>query len=275
MSPESIDPSCIEKPVSFERIRDELLKILASERPVVGLDLLMETGLMQEIIPELLETNTEKGDQDPVWHPEGNTWIHTRMVVEILAQQGHPVEVILAGLLHDVGKPCTQVRKEDGRISNVGHDEVGAEMANDICRRLRLSNEQVQLVTKLVRNHMRMHQGKKMRHSKLVNLLEHPYINEMIALQHADSMGTTCENRHEKSLLEFYNEKLDELKHKMPAAQMLGADPLVTGATLLGLGFKPSPQFKVMLEQAMDAQREGAFLTEDEAVEWVRRTFSV
>ncbi len=273
MPPEFNESSCVEQD-SERNIRDELMDILSCENPLDGLDRLMDTGLIKEIIPELLETNTEKGDQDPVWHPEGNTWVHTRMVVDILAQQRQPVEVVLAGLLHDVAKPRTQVRKENGRISNLGHDEVGAEMAEVICRRLNLRDEQIELITNMVRNHMRMHLGRQMGRSKLIKLLSTPNIQEMVALQHADSMGTTGEHRHEKSLLTFYTQELEELKESLTLVSPTDAEPLVTGAILISLGHNPGPVFKAMLEQAMDAQRAGEFSNSEEATEWARRTFS-
>lgn len=261
------------KGVSAERIREELFKILASNNPVTGLDLLMETGMMQEIIPELVECNSETGWQDPCWHPEGNTWIHTKMVVDILAKQKQPVEVILAGLLHDVGKPRTQVRHDEGKITNYGHAEVGADMAEEICRRLKMSNEQVCLVEALVRNHMRMHLGRELSTAKLVRLLEHEFINEMIALQHADSMGSTREDRHEKSLHDFYTAKMVELQNNAPPTQALNSIPLLTGAMLIALGHKPGPKFKTILDEALDAQREGVFSTEEEARMWVKERF--
>lgn len=154
------------------------------------------------------------------------------------------------------------------------HDEVGADMAEDICRRLRLTNDQVDLVSTLVRKHMKMHHGKELRRAKLIRMLEHQYINEMIALQHADSMGTTSAHRHEKSLRDFYMSKVCEFRDTTPGTQALGATPLVSGATLLALGYKPGPRFKVMLEAAMDAQCEGTFSTSDEARDWVIATFS-
>lgn len=248
------------KPLSFERVAHELEGILVSDNPLVGLDFLMESGLMQEIIPELVECNGPSGEQDPVWHPEGNTWAHTRMVVSHLI--GSSFELMLGGLLHDVGKPATQRRYPTGRISNHGHAEVGCQVADVICRRLKLSNLSRHRVTELVRLHMQMHLVKDLRPGKLTALLAREDITDLMALQHADALGNGYKDRVTNSHRQYLSGKLDELKDR------IGQKALVTGDTLIGLGYRPGPVFKAMLEAAMDAQREGTFTTADEAFAW-------
>jgi poly(A) polymerase len=258
-----------DQPVPADKVREELLKIAGSKQPLVGLDLLMETGLMKAILPEVVETNTERGEQDPRWHPEGNTWIHTRGVVDILARNGAPAEVVLAGLLHDIGKPDTQVRHPDGRITNTNHAEVGARLARAIARRLDFSPSRVSRLTNIVRLHMTMHKGDEMRHGRLTRLLENRYIDDLITLQDADSQVGSPEGGR-KSLRPFYLQKLEEFRAKARETERLGADPLVTGQTLIDLGHTPGPKFKEMLNEAREAQAEGAFGTADEAREWAR-----
>lgn len=256
------------KGLAWERISKEFRGILTSANPVVGLDFMMEFGLMAEVIPELLETDSPLGDQDPVWHPEGNTWAHSRFVVQNLA--GSSFELILAGLLHDVGKPRTQEKHECGRITNYGHAEVGAEMARDITRRLKLSNESSHRIVELVRLHMKMHTVRGMRQSKLVALLERDDIHDLIALQDADSRGKGpfCDG-NPYTQKDFLLGKLEELSRIDQESQRLGAAPLVNGFILIELGFKPGPTFKVILEEAMAAQREGVFSTGEAARGWV------
>src|SRR5207253_3267406 len=105
-------------------------------------------------LPEVAETNTARGEQDPNGHPEGNTWEHTRLVTELLNKRGLPPEIVLAGLLHDIGKPETQVRRAGGRITNYNHDGVGAEMVGNIAERLKFSAEETERIEHLVRMHM-------------------------------------------------------------------------------------------------------------------------
>lgn len=260
--------SLLTKPVSGQRIRDEMFKLLASPSPLVGLDFLMKTGLMREILPEVAETNTARGDQDPIWHPEGNTWVHKRMIIDNLSKTKASQELMLGALLHDIGKPETQVRLEGGRISNHGHAEVGAEMALKIAQRWRLTLEQTEQITTLVRLHMDMHYAPTWRPGKLFRLLENPYIEDLIALQHADAISTGCPDRESKSNLKFYHQKLYELRNMSP-------EPLITGDTLKDLGHKPGPKFKEMLDEAMEAQRLGVFKNKRQADKWVHKKFAV
>jgi len=253
--------------VSYERIANELEGILTSAHPLTGLDLLMQTGLLSEILPEVVACNTAVGEQDPVWHPEGNTWVHTRMVVANLVGGSFPL--MLGGLLHDVGKPKTQQRHADGRISNHEHADVGADMARVITRRFKMSNDDSDRVVELVRMHMLMHVVDELRKGKLVALLGRNDIQDLIALQHADATGTGCPDCQARSRRDFLTLKLHEL------AEASKATPLVTGDTLIALGFKPGPTFKSMLTEALDAQREGAFSTADGGRQWATQRFGV
>jgi poly(A) polymerase len=253
--------------VSFERICMELEGILTTQNPLTGLDILMDTGLMQEVLPEVALCNTEAGEQDCVWHPEGNTWVHTRMVLSNLVGGSFPL--MLGGLLHDVGKPATQKRWGERRISNHGHAEIGADIAQKITRRLKMSNNESFRVTELVRLHMAMHTVDELRRSKLVALLERLDIEDLIALQHADATGTGCPECEKNSKTEFLRSKLTEMNEAFQAAMRPGAVPLVTGTVLIGLGFKPGPSFKDMLSEAHDAQREGSFASVEEGQRWV------
>ncbi len=261
------------KAIAWERIAKEFKGILTSANPLVGLDFMMESGLMAEIIPELLETNSEKGEQDAIWHPEGNTWMHSRYVVQNLV--GSSFELVLGGLLHDVGKPRTQERHESGKITNYGHDAVGAEMAAVICRRLKLSRESRHRVTELVRLHMKMHRVQAMRRSKLMAILERDDIHDLIALQDADSRGKGpfCDG-NPYTQKAFLLGKLEELSRVDEESQRLGATPLVTGFTLINMGFKPGPQFRTILDRTLEAQREGVITSAEQARKWVAEQFA-
>ncbi len=215
--------------VSWERIAVELKGILTSKAPVVGLDLLWETGLMAEVLPEAMALVGWRAFQDPIWHPEGSTKAHTWMVVNVgatregmashlaaFADDEHITQGIeestqsfalrLALLLHDFAKPRTQsfrlVRRTRGwlrfllpfrlKVSNYGHAEKGAEMARAICRRLKLSNEVTDRVEEIVLMHMQMHEFNNpvFKRSKLVRLMQRASIFDLIVMQHCDVMGT-------------------------------------------------------------------------------------
>jgi poly(A) polymerase len=261
-----------ERAVPADKVRDELLKVLGSRNAVAGLDLLMKTGLMKEILPEVVEMNGPRGEQDPRWHPEGNAWVHTRGVVEILSRNGVAPEVMLAGLLHDIGKPDTQVFHADGRITNTNHAAIGAKMASSIARRLDFSPSRVSRLANTVRLHMTMHKGDEMRPGRLATLLEGKHIADLISLQDADAqVGNPLLGR--KSLLPFYTNKLAELAAKARESERLGAAALVTGKTLIELGHKPGPNFKLMLNEAREAQIEGVFGTAEAGKDWARTKF--
>jgi poly(A) polymerase len=246
--------------VSWERIRDELLKIITGNERARGMDLLVDSGLMKHIIPEV---EAMRGvDQPPEYHPEGDVYTHTRMAVDLLEK---PSPVLgLGTLLHDVGKPPTYSVQE--RIRFDGHVEVGARMAEDICRRLRLSNTETDDVVDLVLNHLRFLHVKEMRESTLRRFLSKPNFHDHLELHRVD-----CLSSHRK--LESYHfclQKLEQWSHEpAPVA------PLIGGRDLIELGYPPGPLFSQILESVEDLQLENELHTREEALEYVKRSFPV
>ncbi len=267
--------------VSYERIAKELEGILLSKAPVAGLELLMESGLMAEILPEMLEMVGENAVQDPIWHPEGSAWVHTMMVLaEAAKEEEKSFEFMLGVFLHDIAKPRTMSKREevlDGvtviRVSNRGHAEVGAEMAKAICKRLKLSSDTTHRVSEIVRMHMQMHDfnDPNIRRSRLVKLMQRPDIMDLIRMQHADVMGTgrTLAERQESSHRGFYLNLLEELAGSLEPSQRLNAEALVTGAHVKEMGFKPGPIFRVIKEAALAAQHDGEFTDSAGAAAWL------
>jgi len=249
--------------VSNERIRDEIKGILTSSNPVRGIQIMMDAGLMKQVLPEVYKLRGPKGRQDPVHHPEGTVWTHTKHVLKNLT--GGDFERMMGGLLHDVGKPATQKFWPDGGISNHGHDAKGAEITHDIAKRLKMSSNQEQRITELVRLHMIMHEVQNLRPGKLTALLERPDIMDLIEIQHADATGTTKPDS-DKSRREFLLQKLEDLKQ----SGKLGEKPIVNGNMLLAINMKPGPQFKTVLEAAREAQREGEFSNDEGAQRWLK-----
>jgi poly(A) polymerase len=244
--------------VSRERIRDELIKIVTGPAPGRGLDLLHESGLLALILPEV---EAMRGVlQPPEFHPEGDVYTHTRLALGFLRK---PSPVLAMGtLLHDVGKPPTFSVQE--RIRFDGHVELGAQMAESVCRRLRMSNEETQRVVELVLHHLRFMHVMEMRSSTLTRFLRMPYFDDHLELHRAD-----CLSSHEN--LETYRFCLDRLRGLR--AQAPPPPPLINGKDLIALGYQPGPIFKEILEAIEDLQIEKTLQTRDAALDYVLKNF--
>ena len=246
--------------VSCERIRDELTKMLTEGHARRAFELLDQNGLLHEVLPEIEKM---KGvEQPPQFHPEGDVWVHTLMLLEKLP---YPVSRTLAwgALLHDVGKPPT-FRVAPDRIRFDGHVEVGVRMAQEICRRLRFSNEDTDQILSLVANHMRFADAQRMKESTLKRFMRLPKFDEQLELHRID-----CESSNgELGNYRFLRDKLDTT----PREQFRPV-PLVTGRDLIDAGYKPGPQFKEILSTVEDGQLEGSLTTKKQAMEFVRSQF--
>lgn len=244
--------------VSGERIRDELLRLLTSPGRGSGLRLLHESGLLQIILPEVAAMAGVP--QPPEFHPEGDVLTHTVLTLEHLRDPS-PV-LALAAVLHDIGKPPTFSRTDRIRFNE--HDTVGAEMAEAICRRLRLSGHEIDRIVALVRNHLRVKDLPKMRPAKAKRFLLQPD-----AIEHLELHRTDCLASHGN--LEVYQWATNAVRAL--ATEPSPQPPLVTGTDLIALGYRPGPQFKVMLDTLEDARLEGRVHTREEALALVRATF--
>jgi len=242
--------------VSAERIREELVRILTEGHARRGFELLDESGLLVEILPEIAAM---KGvEQPPEFHPEGDVWTHTLMMLDNLPEHP-PVTLAFGVLLHDVGKPSTFRVAE--RIRFDGHVEAGEKIACDILKRLKFSNEEIGQVIALVANHMRFAEVMRMRESTIKRFLRLPKFEEHLELHRIDCL---CSNGNLQNY-EFMRTKFDE-----SPAQELRPPRLVTGRDLIEAGYKPGPQFSEMLIAVEDAQLEGAIHTREEGLELVR-----
>lgn len=244
--------------VSPERIRDELIRILTEGGTRRGFELLDESGLLGEILPEI---SALKGvEQPPEYHPEGDVWIHTLIMLERL--QSPTPELALGVLLHDVGKPGT-FRRAD-RIRFDGHVELGEKIARDILTRLRFSNAETEQVIALVANHMRFGHVHEMRESTLKKMLRLPRFEEHLELHRLD-----CASSHRN--LDNYN--FVKAKLAESPAEVLRPPRLITGNDLIALGYKPGPEFSRVLELVEDAQLESRVSTREEALALARSEF--
>lgn len=236
--------------VSWERIRDELGKILTEGGAPLGVRWLIDWGLLEKIMPEVLEMGGVA--QPPEYHPEGDVLTHTLMMLGLLEKPSF--ELAMGTLLHDVGKPRTFEVADRIRFNN--HPHVGAEMAEAICHRLRFSSEQVSHIVSLVADHHRFMHVREMRRSKLVRFLRDPYFDDHLALHRVD-----CLSSH--GMLDNYNFCKDELANLEP--ERLRPTPLLTGHDLIQMGYEPGPKFKDVLMAIEDAQIEGTISKPDEA----------
>ncbi len=246
--------------VSRERVRDELTRMLTAGHARRAFLLLDETGLLQHVLPEM---SAMKGvAQPPEFHPEGDVFVHTLLLLENLP---HPCPPTLAwgALLHDVGKPAT-FRVAPDRIRFDNHVEVGVKIAEGICQRLRFSHDDTAQVLALVDNHMRFGHVARMKESTLKRFLRLPAFDEHLALHWADSLAS----HRNLSTYHFLQKKLQEIPPEKirPAA-------LVTGDDLIAAGYVPGPMFREILEAVEDAQLEGQLTSRDAALEFVRHKF--
>jgi len=249
--------------VSPERLRDELTKLLTEGAARQGFELLDETWLLEQVLPEIASM---KGvEQPPQYHPEGDVWMHTRMMLEGLPAGSSPT-LAWGVLLHDVGKPPTfRPAPETGdRIRFDGHVEVGVRMAEEICRRLRFSNEETEQILALVANHMRFKDVESMRTSTLKKFVRQPHFDEHLALHRLDSLSS---NRH----LEAY-EFVQRFIAETPPEQVR-PERLLTGDDLQGMGFRPGPLFSEILGALEEVQLEGEIKSREEAEEYVQKRF--
>ncbi len=246
--------------VSRERVRDELTKMLIEGHARDAFLLLDHTGLLKEVLPEIFAM---KGvEQPPQFHPEGDVFIHTLLMLEKLPVGASPT-LAWGALLHDVGKPTT-FRVAPDRIRFDRHVDVGEKITEAICRRLRFSNHETEQILALVHNHMRFADVERMKESTLKRFLRLPRFEEHLALHRLDAESSN-------GILTYYNFVREKLDSFGPAA--MRPVPLVTGNDLIAAGLEPGPRFKEILSAVEDGQLEGRFQSRKEALEFVRAEF--
>jgi len=244
--------------VSGERIRDELLRMLVTRGAARGVRLMHDLGLLGVLLPEV---QAMAGVPQPEeYHPEGDVLEHT---LQTLAALETPSPALALGaLLHDLGKPQTfEVRD---RIRFHGHDRRGAELAEQVVARLKLSRAEAGRVVTLVREHMRIADAPMMRRSTLRRLLAEPHFEELLLLHRADCLAS----HGRLDCYEFCRRAQAELDQE-PAMP----PPLLRGGDLIALGLAPGPLFGEILRQLQDARLEGAVSTREQALDWVRANY--
>ncbi len=246
--------------VSAERVREELTKMLTEGHARRAFQWLDTTGLLQQVLPEIAAM---KGvEQPPQYHPEGNVFVHTLLLLDKLPT-GSSKTLAWGALLHDVGKPPT-FRVAPDRIRFDGHVDVGVKMAAEILRRLRFSNDETDQILALVDHHMRFGQVQQMNQATLKKFLRLPGFDEHLELHRID-----CLSSHGQ--LDAYEFSLEQLRAISP--EEIRPTPLVTGRDLIEAGYEPGPRFKEILGAVEDGQLDGRLTSRDSAMEYVRREF--
>lgn len=246
--------------VSRERVRDELTKMLTEGHGRSAFLLLDQNGLLSEVLPEISKM---KGvQQPPEFHPEGDVFAHTLLLLDHLPSPCPPT-LAWGALLHDVGKPAT-FRVAPDRIRFDDHVDVGVKIGEEICHRLRFSNDDTAQLLALIKNHMRFGHVSRMKESTLKRFMRLPGFDEHLALHRADSLAS----HGNLSTYESLQSKLNET----PAPE-LRPSVLIDGDDLIAAGYRPGPRFREILNAVEDAQLEGQLVSRDAALEYVVREF--
>lgn len=241
--------------ISPERIRDEFSRIITHPNRALGLELLLDSGLSDQFLPELRDL--VGCEQPPQWHPEGDVFTHTKIALDLLPDDA-PLTLCLAVLLHDIGKPATyEWDEKDQRIRFSGHDAVGAEMAEQILRRLRYSNDVIADVQEMVARHMQFMNVQEMRAAKVKRFMARPTFPLEMELHRVDCASSNGFTDN----YEFLKAKAIEF-----ADEPIIPPPLVTGRDLIALGLSPGPQFKAILEEIQTRQLEGVLSEREQAL---------
>ncbi|HEX6879653.1 MAG TPA: CCA tRNA nucleotidyltransferase, partial [Terriglobales bacterium] len=239
--------------VSLERQRDELTKMLTEGHARRAFELLDDSGLLHEVLPEIEKM---KGvQQPPQYHPEGDVWVHTLLLLSMLPA-GVSRTLAWGALLHDVGKPPT-FRVAPDRIRFDGHVEVGEKMAEAIGRRFRMSNDDIEQIMSLVANHLRFADVMAMKESTFKRFIRLPKFAEHLELHRIDCLGS-------HAILDLYDYTKDKMAH-LPVEQVR-PKPLINGDDLLEAGYREGPVFKEILTAVEDAQLEGRLQSREEAL---------
>ena len=245
------------KDISVERIRTELVRMFTeAPRPGDALTLLRDTGLLQEILPEMMETIG--CEQPPEYHPEGDVWTHTVMMLNELSSPS--IELAFAVLLHDIGKPQTRTVDTEGRIRFMGHAQVGASIADQWLKTYKFPNAERKTIVNLVNRHMDFINVPQMRSATLKKIVARPEFEDELELHRIDCL---CSNGIEGTV-----EKLREVRADFEKEAALPS-PLITGKDLIAMGVPPGPEIGKWKDAAYEQQLEDSELNKESLLRWV------
>jgi poly(A) polymerase len=246
--------------ISAERIRDELVKLFKEPHAARGLELLRESGLLAEVLPEIAAT--AECEQSPDFHPEGNVFNHLRLMLSKLSAASHPL-LPWAVLMHDVAKPLTASRDaKTGSIHFYGHERIGADMAQAILERLRFPRRQIEEVAVAVKHHMQFKDAPQMRKATLRRLLMRPTFALELELHRLDCLAS----HGRLEVYDFLKDQAHLLKQRPEIHP-----PLLNGDDLKSLGMAPGPAMGALLAELRELQLQDELASRTAALAWVRR----
>ena len=250
------------KVISAERVQEELNKILTRGGARRGLELMADTGILRHIMPEV---DRMRGvAQPPRFHPEGDVWQHTVIMLDILSAERKPeanLALTWGALLHDVGKPVTRTEDESG-VHFYGHVKLGEPIADALMRRLRCSRTHRETVLSLIHQHMAFMNVQKMRPARLKRFLRMPDFALHLQLHRLDCLAS-------HGMLDNYQFCLDQLQNI--EQEDLHPPRLLTGDDLLGMGFAPGKLIGEILRALEEEQLENRIHVREEALAFVKR----
>ncbi len=247
------------KAISAERIREELIKLFGPPHAARGLELLRQSGLLEQILPEVATTSTCK--QSPDFHPEGSVFNHIRLMLQHLPEAPHP-SLPWAVLLHDVAKPVTvSADPRTGSTHFYGHERIGADMAEQILERLRFPRKQIEEIVKAVRYHMQFKDALEMRKATLRRMLMRSTFPLELELHRLDCLGSHGQ-------LDVYDFLAAQAKLLEQQPQI--RPPLLSGDDLIALGMTPGPELGALLAEIREKQLQDELTTKAEARKWAR-----
>ncbi|MEO8427394.1 MAG: polynucleotide adenylyltransferase [Verrucomicrobiota bacterium] len=257
-----------------ERVREEWFKWASkSTIPSAGLKFLLATGWVEHF-PEIHALAGTP--QDPEWHPEGDVFTHTAHCCDAMAQledwqnadRESQIVYMMATLAHDFGKPSTTqqvIREGRARIISPRHDEEGGPIAARFLERIHAPRAIQERVIPLVVNHLAHLQTITVRSvRRLAKRLEPENIRGLCLVMTADHMGRPPKPSTVPEGVIALRTKAAELQ-----VQVKPPTPILMGRHLIALGLRPNPQFKAILDEAYQAQLEGAFSDLDQALRWL------
>lgn len=250
-----------EKITATELIKDEMLKTFFAQ-PVRALDLYKRSGLLKIILPEV-ETLDEVA-QSPEFHPEGDVYTHTRLALKTLPYES-PISLIMATLFHDIGKTITQQKTiEEGKVKIrfPSHEQVGAELAEKACKRLRFSNDLTKEVVWLVKNHMKPMQLKNMKATTIEKLLFNELSKNLLKIHRADVLASNRDFTDYDEAKRVINKMREEKKARPPL-------PFINGDDVIAQGYAPGPEIKEILHDTRELQLNGEVNSREQALEWL------
>jgi len=246
--------------ISAERIGEEIVRMMTEGGAARGMDIMVETGIMKEVLPEVLPMI---GCLQPAnYHPEGDVYVHTKIAVAMLSPEC--TETLAFGILfHDIAKPNTRA-EQNGKVTYYGHTDIGAEMATAILARLRRSRAVQERVAYLVKNHLKLTMAPRMRTSTLRRMIAEDGFDELLEVSRMDALASS-------SFLGHYHFVRRAMNEITPA--QMRPPRLVNGRDLIGMGFTPGPAFKNILQEVEDLQLDGEIADRDAALAYVREHY--